>query len=622
MKTLRSPTYNEMRVDCAVYGCRWTPKRFRQAYEAIVEAWTEAGYPPDQLSAKAPGVGSRWGSYKYKRKRFERAPIDQVQYAHLVCLAEPNDDYPNYDFMTPELHWLVSARLNNYDQSTLSLGWVPTIIGAPAEAFLDLFRPLCEISRGVCGARRARRNLPAPYDASNPYRLLLESLQSIDSRWIRDASQRQQVNTLLLSGLHPHNYLSETHLEAPFGKTGTTLRKWIEADPPRRGTVRPYTNMLFEWTPPEERVPELREALFRAGRLDCAAFFKEIDYDHVVLNGELVPCSEIHKMPEAPKGPLIYPPERLYRPDLDAPWEAPEPIPERYQAEVYRRLLREERRRIKEADAAPGARRRSDAPAASPKRKGPSRPVVVGRGPGTPGIDLDKRNTLIIRHAMEHIRRRREKNDHAVEFDLRKLNRIAGRDMCGLVNAAFMHCDRSRFWSMSQEEIARELLRLERTGFPKAESKGTTAILQMSSTRLIWMRESTRLSRPPSVLLTLEDFFDGNDDPESIQPLRGQGPGPDLHTVREGLFAIRDRDEVEDIRMIVSYWPDPEAPKEDAMWMRTNVAHVYTWGARLVEMRRWASPLGDRKVRHEHVRLHITNAPPTRAGMRLYSVSW
>jgi len=622
MRTIRSPTYNETRVHCAIHGCRWTPKRIRQAYEAIVETWTDAGRPPDRLSAKAPGVGSRWGSYKYKRKRFERAPIDQVQYVRLVCLAEPNDDYPNQEFMTPELHWLVSATVDNHRQHRLVLEWVPAIIGAPAKAFLDLFRRLCEISRGVYGVRYSRRDLPYPFFPGEPDRLTLASLHSKDMRWIQDASERDKVNTLLLSGLRPHNYLSETHLEAPFGKRGMTLREWIEADPPARGTVQPYTETLFEWTPPEERIPELREALFRAGRLDCEAFFKEKDYSHVVFNGELVPYRDIRKLPKAPKGPLIYPPQRLYRPDLRAPWEAPEPIPERYQAERYRRLLREERRRIKEADAAPSARPRFDAPAASPKRKGPSRPVVVGRGPGKPGIDLDKRNSLILRHAMDHIRHRREQDDAAVQFDLRKLNRIAGRDMGGLVNAALTHCDRTRFSLKSQEEIARELLRLERTGFPEGESNGTAAILQMSSTRWIWLDISNGLSSPPSVLLTLEDFFDGNDDPESIQPLRGERPAPDLHAVREGLFAIRDRDEVEDIRIIVSYWPDPEAPGEDTMWMRTKTAYVYTWGARPVEMRRWASPLNARRVRHEHVRLYITNAPRTRAGMRIYSVSW
>lgn len=139
--------------------------------------------------------------------------------------------------------------------------------------------------------------------------------------------------------MYHHNYLSNARLDAPFGKTAVTLREWIEDEPANRGDLRPFTDFLTEWTPPQERIPEIREALFRAGRLFYHRFFKELDYDRVISkDGRIAMASDTPWKDDPSYLPVTSPPERFHRPDIHAPWESPEPIPEMFRAEWYRSL--------------------------------------------------------------------------------------------------------------------------------------------------------------------------------------------------------------------------------------------------------------------------------------------
>ncbi|RMH25970.1 MAG: hypothetical protein D6693_08065, partial [Planctomycetota bacterium] len=125
-------------------------------------------------------------------------------------------------------------------------------------------------------------------------------------------------------------------------RSGRTLREWIEEDPAGRGELTPFTDLLTEWAPPEDNIPEIREALFRAGRLYYNRFFRELDYDRCVSStGEIRPRSELPWSDDPSYEPMRFPPERFYRPDILAPWEAPEPIPEIFTARFLRSLPRE-----------------------------------------------------------------------------------------------------------------------------------------------------------------------------------------------------------------------------------------------------------------------------------------
>ena len=74
----------------------------------------------------------------------------------------------------------------------------------------------------------------------------------------------------------------------------------------------------------------------------------------------------------------------------------------------------------------------------------------------------------------------------------------------------------------------------------------------------------------PSPLLTLEEFFGGNDDPGSIGCNLPDIPGPDAFF--EALTRLRARPEVADVRVEVTMWDDPDSwPFSDAVWIITSL---------------------------------------------------
>ena len=118
----------------------------------------------------------------------------------------------------------------------------------------------------------------------------------------------------ILRNIYPENYLSHAHLSARLGHTRTALKEWIEADPVVRGTLEPFNDILTKWTPPVERIPQIREELYRAGRVFYWRFMR----------------------PGFRNGQGGMTPEPYFRPDLSAPWEAPDPIPEIYRADFWK----------------------------------------------------------------------------------------------------------------------------------------------------------------------------------------------------------------------------------------------------------------------------------------------
>ena len=117
----------------------------------------------------------------------------------------------------------------------------------------------------------------------------------------------------ILRDIYPHNYLSEAYLSARIGVSDQTLRDWIEADQASRGILAPFTNTLTDWAPPVARIPQIRESLYRSGRVFYWRFF----------------C------PQSPES-RGQRPEPLYRPDPREPWEAPDPIPEIFRADYWK----------------------------------------------------------------------------------------------------------------------------------------------------------------------------------------------------------------------------------------------------------------------------------------------
>lgn len=323
------PNTNEIRVFCRAHGCEWTPDAMRRAYEAIVKAWTAAGLPPDRLGSSkgyrnTTRKAAQWGTFSRKHKRLEQTGFEGIENFCLSHLCEPNQDYPTPKDMYPDRDWLVYAAVSKLTLvEHITLNWIPALIGGPSLGFFDLFKELVTIGKARYALRYQKK--------LNPRNLLTDPEDQTDPT-TRDRGMNgcewgptpEQVDSLLLSGVYTHNYLSDAHLSAPFGRTAMSLREWIEDEPSERGVLRPYNDILTEWTPPPRNIPELRERLFRAGRIFYWRFNREWDSDRVLSYGEPF------------VGPVVLEPERFRRPDIHEPWESPVPIPEIFRAEYYR----------------------------------------------------------------------------------------------------------------------------------------------------------------------------------------------------------------------------------------------------------------------------------------------
>ncbi|RMH25969.1 MAG: hypothetical protein D6693_08060 [Planctomycetota bacterium] len=241
-------------------------------------------------------------------------------------------------------------------------------------------------------------------------------------------------------------------------------------------------------------------------------------------------------------------------------------------------------------------------------------------------IDLDRRNRVIEAHGAPFIERRRRAEEPSVVFDLEALARITGRDMTPLCLAAHDAGLRSRFLSLTDEQIARELLRLETEDRPTDVADARTPLQLEFSTKgikkLVWSSESPLDPKPAPAAVTLEEFFDGNDDPGSFAPDQPAKDRPRLDDFRAALAALRDRDDVVDLRVVIDWWPDPDEPKEDARWMRSNMVCVWTRDVKQHRVREWFWPLGATRTTNCHGRPFVTGGPATKVGMRIYRVTW
>lgn len=293
------------------HGCQWTGDSMRRAYDATVRTYEDVGIDPTSLGAKAPGVTSaKFGSFKHKRRYLEKADFDKVENFCILRLAEVGKDEVTESTATVQVDTQVKS---------CEVGIVLAALGKSATTFADLFKSLAAFGQATYGYIFYQRMVSGPvmYVVGANYgdegqKRHPEQRMNV-SWWVYDHQTR--LGSLLLRDIYPRSYLSADYLSAPIGKTAMTLREWIEDDPASRGELKPFTETLTEWAPPVKNIPEIREALYRAGRVFYWRFFcpRNFDPDNSVWVDEV-----------------------NYRPDPRAPWEAPEPIPEIYRAEFYK----------------------------------------------------------------------------------------------------------------------------------------------------------------------------------------------------------------------------------------------------------------------------------------------
>jgi hypothetical protein len=121
-------------------------------------------------------------------------------------------------------------------------------------------------------------------------------------------------------------------------------------------------------------------------------------------------------------------------------------------------------------------------------------------------------------------------------------------------------------------------------------------------------------ARAGDVVVSLEDLFNGNNDPGSI----GCNLGADQPTMLQFfvlLRVIRDKQEVQDVLVRVCEFDSP------ASWPYSDTVYILT-SAQLDEVQQWVSPLKPDEVHGEWMYGAPPNAPELSTGIKPYSVWW
>jgi hypothetical protein len=95
--------------------------------------------------------------------------------------------------------------------------------------------------------------------------------------------------------------------------------------------------------------------------------------------------------------------------------------------------------------------------------------------------------------------------------------------------------------------------------------------------------------------VSLDEFFDGNTDEESIGVNLPEDNHPGLATFRRTLYDIRDRPDVQGVFLELTEIPDPDDEEDEDIWPTACVAFVVT-SAPLEEVEGWVARLRPRDV--------------------------
>lgn len=297
----------------SLWFCRWNNGAILRAYKLVVEHWIKSGINPTHLAATAPGVGRRYGAYSRKTRALEKCLPDEIKSWSLKHMPAERP--------ARRTDWLVDANASA-ERNSLLLGYATADVAMSMSAGDLVFRSLADVARAQYGfVYRQRASFMPIYYHYGMTEAMTSSLWGDESgmsiSWwsVNDAHVAHCQSAGVLRDIYPTSYLSRPYLDARLGHSRTTLEQWINADSGSRGTLEPFTDLLTKWTPPVEKIPQIREELYRAGRVFYWRFFNP---KHGGWMG----------VPETI--------EPLYRPDLSAPWQAPDPIPEIFRADFWK----------------------------------------------------------------------------------------------------------------------------------------------------------------------------------------------------------------------------------------------------------------------------------------------
>jgi hypothetical protein len=120
--------------------------------------------------------------------------------------------------------------------------------------------------------------------------------------------------------------------------------------------------------------------------------------------------------------------------------------------------------------------------------------------------------------------------------------------------------------------------------------------------------------RPGEIVVTLEDFFVGNDDRGSIGCNLGEDQ-PKISKFFDTLRNIRSRADARDVLVRICEYDNPNS------WPYTDTVYILA-SAAIEDVRRWVELLKPDEVYAEWMYGAPPKAPPLKSGMTPYSVWW
>jgi hypothetical protein len=124
-------------------------------------------------------------------------------------------------------------------------------------------------------------------------------------------------------------------------------------------------------------------------------------------------------------------------------------------------------------------------------------------------------------------------------------------------------------------------------------------------------------------LVTVDEFFDGNDDRHSIGA--NLDPHPGIPTFHRVLWEIEARPDVQSVLLVIHEWPYADDGEDAEIWPDSDTVLVLTSASR-TDVQGWVAPLRPSDVIEEawgnNGGVPLSDLPPLADGMALLTVWW
>lgn len=302
----------EIGIALFVDGFAHSPTRAKQLFLELDEGMSRLGIKCNRLAARREGKPGGYQTYKGLRPKLVESDFSDVQ--SFTLESRPDGRNTNYS-----MSWRAQACVHQERETAErtnatrnKLFWMvfPDDAGvaeaAVLDALLDVARSAVDEYGYIIQMRRAA--VPPVFDMDMGFggEHIFRTCDEFCNRftWTRFGVWTRR----LLRDTFPVNFLDRSRLDLPI--EGTTLEKWIFAKPDERGTVEPFNGRVWMWKPVIERIPFIREPLFRAGILHWYGFFMIDDYTQRHVPAP--PPDEWFKIPD--QTPDMFLPDRYFRP--------------------------------------------------------------------------------------------------------------------------------------------------------------------------------------------------------------------------------------------------------------------------------------------------------------------